>query len=159
MSEENESSNEGEGIKNLRSQYETLKSQNEQLLSELGTFKAAQRTTTVAGVLKAKGLDDAKAAKAAALYSGDDASEDAVGKWLDNYADVFGVAAPAAQNDNVERVSAASFGTTDTNQNGPTGRVLGAPDEIARALSTLPMEELVKLGYMPKPGIASARNR
>lgn len=161
MSEENESSNEGEGIKNLRSQYDAIKAEREQLAAELATYRAEKRQQSVAEALKAKGLDGAKAAKAAALYNGDDASEDAVGKWLESYADVFNVQSQSddSQNSDVQRVSAASFGTADSNVNGPKGRVLGDPDEIARSLQTLPMEELIRLGYMPKPGIAGARNR
>lgn len=161
MSDDNESSNEGEGIKNLRSQYEATQRELTEARERLSKFEAEHRQQTVAEVLKAKGLEGAKAAKAAALYSGDDASEDAVGKWLESYADVFNIqpAGNDAQAGNVQRVSEASFGTTDTNQNGPTGRVLGSPDEIGRAIQTLPMEELVRLGYMPKPGERGARNR
>jgi hypothetical protein len=153
MSDEN-ISDEGEGIKDLRKQYAEQKKANEQLATELAAFRAEKRTATVAEVLKAKGLP----AKAASLYTGDDASEDAVGKWVESYADVFGVTPQASVNDEnaaaAQRVSDASFGSGEgINSNGPSGqRVLGDPAEIERAIKSLPYDKLVELGYMPATG-------
>lgn len=143
---ENSDSN---GIANLRKQYEEQKKQNDQLLAELNSFRSEKRQATVAEVLKAKGVP----AAAARLYQGDDVSEDAVGKWLEENADVFG--APSRQVDPNEaaaaRVAAASFGNTAGVQQDPApGQVLGDPEQILHAINTLPYEELQKLGLMPK---------
>lgn len=153
MSDENDT-NEGNGIADLRKQYETLAKQNKTLLDEVSTYRAEKRQATVAEVLKAKGLP----AKAASLYSDEDVSEDAVNKWAEQYAEVFGVkqAADEAANKNAQdakRVSDASHGQPVEGVNPFTpGMVIGDPVEMEHAIRTLPYEELVRLGYMPKPG-------
>ena len=152
MSEEN-ITDEGEGIASLRKQYEATRKQNEELAKELAAFRNEKRQATVAEVLKAKGLPE----KAASLYSGDDVSPDAVGKWVSDYADVFGIkqeggAAQAADPNaaNAERVSAASFGAPGTEQFTP-GQPVGDPVELLHLMNTLPYEKLVELNLQPKP--------
>jgi hypothetical protein len=139
-----------EGIKNLRKQYETQAETIKALNAELETFRASQREGAVKSALKAKGLNE----KIAAFYQGE-ASEDAVSKWVDEYADVFGVQAPPAQDENAARaaaVNAASFGGNGFEPAmGAQGQVFGDPAKIAEAIKTLPYEELVKQGYMPDP--------
>lgn len=151
MSDENETheNSDSNGIANLRKQYEEQKKQNDALLAELNSFRSEKRQATVAEVLKAKGVSPA----AAKLYSGEDVSEDAVGKWLEENADVFG--APSKQIDPNEadaaRVAAASFGNTAGVQQDPApGQVLGDPEQILHAIKTLPYEDLQKLGIMPQ---------
>lgn len=157
MSDENDfTEDQGEGIKNLRKQYEALKKQNDELLGQLTTFQAEKRQSTVSEVLKAKGLP----ATAAKLYHGEDVSEEAVGKWLEEFADVFGV--KSNENDanaqNAQRVSAASGGVADSIATGEGKQpILGNPEEIANAIKTLPYEELQRLGYMPASGTLFSR--
>lgn len=156
MPEENFSGEESEGIKSLRKAYDAQKSQLDEALKELGTFRAERRQSSVADVLKAKGLP----ASAAKLYHGEDVSEEAVGKWLEEFADVFGV--KSNENDanaqNAQRVSAASGGVADSIATGEGNQpILGNPEEIANAIKTLPYEELQRLGYMPKSGTLFSR--
>ena len=153
MSGEYDDTNEGDGIASLRKQYEATRKQNEELAKELAAFRNEKRQATVAEVLKAKGLPE----KAASLYSGDDVSPDAVGKWVSDYADVFGIkqeggAAQAADPNaaNAERVSAASFGSPGTEQFTP-GQPVGDPVELLHLMNTLPYEKLVELNLQPKP--------
>lgn len=141
----------GEGIKNLRKQYETQAETIKTLNAELEQFRASQRESAVKSVLKAKGLNE----KVAAFYQGE-ASEDAVSKWVEDYADVFGIQPPAQDDDNAAKaaaVNAASFGGNGYEQPamGAQGKVFGDPAKIAEAIKTLPYEELVKQGYMPDP--------
>jgi hypothetical protein len=150
MSDEN-INDEGEGIASLRKQYEATRKQNEDLAKELATFRNEKRQATITEVLKAKGLPE----KAASLYSGDDVSEDAVVKWVSEYADVFGIkqegtTAQAADPNaaNAARVSAASFGAPGTEQFTP-GQPVGDPVELLHLMNTLPYEKLVELGLQP----------
>jgi hypothetical protein len=155
MSDENAPLDEGDGIKNLRKQYDETAKELKAAREELAKFQAEKRAVSVAEVFKAKNLPE----KAATLYQGEDTSPEAVSKWIEEYGDVFGVQAQtqAPANDPnaqaAQRVSQQSHGTVDSIQNGPVDTaVLGNPEEILRAIQTLPMDELVKLGYMPSDG-------
>lgn len=148
--ESESSSDGGEGIKNLRKQYEEQKKELETLRQEREQRLAAERQSKVAEILAAKGAP----AGAAKFYSGEDASEGAVGKWLEDNADVFGVKAPAQPDPNAEaaaRVAAASYGSPEVVSNQGNGRVIGDPEELARQIASAPYEELVRLGIMPDP--------
>lgn len=154
MSDENTNPGEGEGIASLRKQYETTAAENKRLAERLATFEAKDRQVTVAGVLKAKGLPE----KAASLYTGDDVSEDAVGKWVEQYGDVFGIKAQEGDGQQVvdpnaaaaARVAAASFGAAGTEQFTP-GQPVGDPEELLQLMNTLPFEKLVELKLLPDP--------
>lgn len=149
MSEENLPDEEGDGIKNLRKQYDAIKKERDEFATELDTFRAEKRVSSVAEVFKAKNLPE----NAAKLYTGSDTSPEAVGKWIEEFADVFNVKpVDDANAQNAQRVSDASFGAPDNEPAPQGGQVLGDPAEIQRAITTLPYEELVKLGYMPKQG-------
>jgi len=82
---DNTPDDEGEGIKNLRKQFAALKKERDAEQEELNKFRLGARTASVTGFLKAKGIPES----AAKLYTGEDTSEDAVGKWLEEYRDVF----------------------------------------------------------------------
>lgn len=152
MSEENDNvDTESEGVKSLRKQYDTIKKQNDELAAELNKFRAEKRTSTVADLLKAKGVPES----AASLYTNDDVSEDAVGKWVESYADVFGLGQQNGSNSSADlndmrRVSNASHGNADSTALDEVGHILGDPAELERAMQTLPFEELVKRGYIGK---------
>lgn len=150
-------SDEGEGIKNLRKQYEALKKQNEEQSKMLSEFLGEKRKATVGEILKAKGVSP----QAAALYSGEDVSEDAVGKWLESYAEVFKPAtqetAPPAlpQNDpnanNAQRVMESAFFTVaQPVVPAVDGRISGSPTDIARLLESGTREQLEAAGLIPK---------
>lgn len=147
--------NESEGIASLRKAHDKLKSELDSALKELGTYRAEKRSQTVGEYLKAKGVNPA----AAKFYTGDDTSEDAVGKWLEENKDLFPASSPSTTTSadpnllSVQRVAEASFGTVNSMQNGTdAARVLGDPEALAHAIRTLPYDELVKQGYMPPNG-------
>jgi hypothetical protein len=160
--------NDSDGIKNLRRQHKQAAAELKTAQDELAKYRAAERVQTVAEVLKAKGLPD----KVATLYQGSDVSEDAIVKWAEQYADVFGKSSTEGQSSqsgvnesnsqSAGRVNDASEGNVHPTQNpkGPSGRILGSPDEIQHALETWKYEDLVKAGYMPQDdGTLFARSR
>lgn len=157
MSDENQSG-EGNGIKNLREQYDAMKAQNEELMKELKSFRTEKRQSQVAEVLKAKGVP----AEAASLYQGEDVSEAAVVKWVEQYGAVFGVkqeqggqpaGAPDANAEAARRISGNSYGAVE-GSSAPTGGepILGDPAEMERFMRTAPIEELQKRGLFPVSG-------
>jgi len=157
MSEE-DLTQDSEGIKNLRKEFEALKKLNAERETELNKYRDAERSGNVAKILQAKGIDEARAVKTAKLYAGDP-SEDAVGKWAEEFADVFGVSAPAGDVNDANaqaatRVSGASHGSSNSGAGARTesGAVLGDPAELARYIRATPMEQLVAEGLMPQPG-------
>src|SRR3954464_4280343 len=82
--------------KGLREWAEKQAADNKALSDKLAKIEAAQRKTSIAEALKAKGLPE----KVAAFYPQDaDASEEAVAKWVQEYADVFGAAAPKTESE------------------------------------------------------------
>jgi len=81
MSDDEDLDNDSEGIKNLRKQFAELKKERTAEQEELSKFRLGARTTSVSTILKAKGIPES----AAKLYTGEDTSEDAVGKWLEEY--------------------------------------------------------------------------
>lgn len=156
MSNEDEFSDDSEGIKNLRKQFENLNKQNKELQEQLSTFQRRDRNKAVGDILKAKGVSE----KAAKFYDGEDTSEDAVDKWLADNGDVFGIKQQEsdANSDAVRRMADATYGSDYTVEATGQGAVVGNPEEIQRAIQTLPYDELVKLGYMPKvDGLFSGR--
>ena len=151
MSDEN-GTEDSAGIANLRKEFEARNKQLEALQAELNGYKAKERVVTVESVLKAKGLED-RATAVAKLYSGEDTSEDAVGKWLEENAAAFGVTQQSNQPDpNAQaaaRLAAASHGTASTTSIPQQQLPLGNPDELLHLMKTQPFEELQKLGLMP----------
>lgn len=148
---------EGEGIKSLRKQYDAMKKEKDEMAERLSKFEAAHRTATVAETLKAKGIPET----AASLYSGDDTSPEAVSKWVEQYADLFGGAKAPAENSPPDpnaqaaaRVSQASFGHPEAPSPQGNGQVLGDPAEIRRGIeSAASYDDLVKnYGFPPLAG-------
>lgn len=154
--DESNDSGAGDGIASLRKQYEQTQKELKALREENLAFKAKERTSSVASILKSKGLSE----KAAALYSGDDTSEDAVNKWIEDFSDVFGVKSASAtdQNSNdAQRVT--DFASGGGNEPGsaltPDGKVLGNPAEMEQLMRTLPVEKLVEMGWLGKDALRS----
>lgn len=149
-------SNSGKG---LRAQLEAALNERKELAERLAKFEAAQRKSTVAEILTAKGIP----ASAASLYNGEDVSEDAVGKWLEAHADVFkptatpdestseGADASDPNEDAAKRAIAAAFGLPSPVETKPGTKVVVNPEEKLRLMRTLPYEELVKRGWIPEP--------
>jgi len=162
MSEEtNQSGSDSEGIANLRRQYEQLQKDLKARDDELAGFRAEKRQSSVADFLKGKGLDAEKASKAAKLYSGEDTSEDAVGKWFEDYGDVFGAVSPQTQQASENAAAAAQI--TDFAQTGSAplaaasidGKVIGDPVELDRIMRTTPVAKLVEMGWLPESALRS----
>lgn len=150
MSDENDDAQGGEGIKNLRKEFEALKTQLKERDTELSGLRAEKRTRTVAEVLKAKGLPE----KAASLYNGDDASEEAVGKWLEDFGDVFGLKQQeqqqqAQQNAEIQRLQQAAFGTQPVVGQPPAGSFVVDPVEALQTMQSATYEQLVQQGFLP----------
>lgn len=151
MSKENEGDETG-GIANLRKEFEERGKQLEAALARLSEFETKERTDTLNTLLKAKGLEGR-----AKFYTADDISEDAVNKWADENAALFGVkstpSAPPSTPAGPTPVSRINDAMHDQQENlpGPSTDtiVYGDPEQIQHALDTLSYEELVKLGYMP----------
>lgn len=159
MSDDNDTvENEGEGIKNLRKQYEATAKENAEMRKQLDEFNKSRRQETVAGLLKAKGVP----ISAASFYTDDDVSEDAVGKWVEAHADVFQVKTDDtndeddANTQNAQRVTQNSFGAV---QNNVTPGKIHDPVEALRLIeSGMPYEELEKLGLVaPKSKMWGAK--
>lgn len=159
MSDDDYGTESSEGWKSIRKELDALKEANKAKDAELAKFQAAQNEAAVKAVLKAKGLPE----KVAGFYSGD-ASEDAVSKWLDENADVFGGTpgngggnpAPDPNALAAARLAAASGGSggNDEPALGANRRVYGDPTELAAKVNgnqRLPYAELVRLGIMPDP--------
>jgi hypothetical protein len=147
--------NDTNGVKQLRAHAKQTADALKEANARLAAFEARDRESTVKSVLKAKGLNE----KVASFYSGD-ASEDAVTKWVEEHADVFGVAAsttsggaaPDANALAAARAAAASGGNATSDPAvGDGKRIFGDPAEVQRLIQTLPYPELVRLGYMPDP--------
>jgi hypothetical protein len=147
MSEENEfDGNEGEGIKSLRKEFNALKKQNEEKDAALGKYQAARTQLGLHGPQGHSPEGQGTAEKAASLYTGDDVSEDAVGKWLESYADVFG-AAPQQQTSTTvidanaqaaQRTSEAAYENARARFRPARPGVHGDPDEL-RSDAALPV--------------------
>ena len=154
--DETDTSDASEAFKNLRKQHRQSAQELREAKEALAKYQAQERATTVREVLKAKGLPE----KVADLYSGTDVSEAAVVQWAEQYADVFGSNSSSGQssdnsnNGNAQsanRVNEATGGNVHPTQNpkGPSGRILGSPEEIQHAIDTWKYEDLVAAGYMP----------
>lgn len=147
--------NESEGIKSLRKQHKELTAKLAERDELLNKFLAKERTNTVAEVLAARGVNP----KAASFYTAEDASEDAVGKWLEENAEVFGIkqTAPPVNDPNADaarRVANASFGASDPT-NGWTlnnGVPTGDPEVLANLMKTQPISWLVANKFLPAEG-------
>lgn len=83
--------NEPNWVKELRKQNKELAKQNKALSEELGKFKTQARTSTLAELLQAKGVNP----KAAKFYPSDlEVNEENLAKWLTEEGDAFAPAEP-----------------------------------------------------------------
>jgi hypothetical protein len=84
--DEDETGENENGPKALRARLKALEKENRELKESNTTLTKQVRTRSVGDLVKAKGYNP----KVAALIPSDvDVSEDAITKWLDEYADVF----------------------------------------------------------------------
>ena len=142
--------NDSEGIKDLRKKFEDQANQLKALLEENSKLKADSRKSTVAELLKAKGVD----AKFAKLYNSEDASEDAVNQWAEEF---FGVTTAGSEEnneelDNIRAIQeATSGGTARTASRSENGAILGDPDALQKLMENAgSYEDLVKQLNFPK---------
>lgn len=90
----NDEGDQSQAMKNLRDAYKALKRENQTLKTQVEESSKATRKSTLTQLLKARELPD----KIAAFIPSEvEATEEAVGKWLEEYGDVFGVQPPAQQ--------------------------------------------------------------
>lgn len=83
--------NDSDLVKQLRKQLREATKAKADLEKEVGSFRAEKRSTTIADVLKAKGVNP----KVAKLIPTDlEPSDEAVAGWLEEWGDVFGVVQP-----------------------------------------------------------------
>jgi hypothetical protein len=81
-------------VKNLRAALRAKAKEASNYKAELDGVKTVSRKSTIENLLKARELDP----KIAAFIPSDmEATEEAVGKWLEEYGDVFGAKPPAQQ--------------------------------------------------------------
>ena len=81
-----------EGPANLRKALKRAERERKALLDELNQFKQAQREQSIKSVLESEGVNT----KIARFIPSDVSSPEQVKAWLNEYADVFGGAAPSA---------------------------------------------------------------
>lgn len=109
-----------------------------ELEAQLTSLSGAARERTVTEVLQARNLNP----KIAAFIPADvEATEDAVGKWLDEYGDVFGVATQAEPSEEEAQATLAQLRQIDTMASGlhvPPG----VTDLAAKIASVNSKEEL-----------------
>ena len=91
--DDDETTGDAQGVAALRAAYKKLQKENGELRKENDGLKGEQRTATVKSLVEAKGLNP----KIAALIPADVQGQEAVGKWLDDWADVFGVSPAGAE--------------------------------------------------------------
>lgn len=149
--------NENAGGKGLRAQLTAALAEKKDLADRLSKFETEHRTNTVSKIFSDKGLP----AKAAKFYTDEDISEGAVGKWLEENADLFGVVDASSQTStdepdensvNAQRVTQASFGNVHSVQETGDATIKGDLEEMTHLMKTASIEELQKLGYLPKDG-------
>lgn len=151
MSDATDNGDEGAGVADLRRKYEDQKKALGAALEKVSGFEAKERANSVTQILTSKGFKP----EHAKFYTADDVSEDAVGKWADENAPLFGLTKQTSEQDAnaaaAARAAGVSFGNVSSIQNSET-QVLGDPDALLKAIQTLPYDELVKQGIMPKEG-------
>lgn len=127
-------------MKTLRSKAKADAKRIAELEKQLQELSSANRSRSVIDVLSSKGLSNA--AKVAKLIPADvDPSEEGIGKWLDEYGDVFGLGASANDTPVVPDKDIAALNKMDAAvQAGqdPTG----VADLAARIAATQSIEEL-----------------
>lgn len=91
--DEEETQDESTGIRQLRAHLKELEKQIKTVTAERDELAGKQRQATVVEIVKSRNLPD----KVAALVPKDIGTDsEAVTKWLDEYADIFGAKAEAA---------------------------------------------------------------
>lgn len=100
----NESDNDSDLVRTLRSAIKTLKQENKQNAEALSSLRKENRTRTLADVLKDKGVSE----KAAKLFPADtEPTAEAVDEWLGEYGDLFGIEVKPQTSATQEQVAAA----------------------------------------------------
>jgi hypothetical protein len=87
--------NESELLKQLRKELKVKSKQMSEMESKLSDFEKGQRESVIKSVLESKGVNP-KIAKF--IPSDIETSPEVIGTWIDENADVFGVAVPAQEN-------------------------------------------------------------
>lgn len=122
----NDDANDSDLVKTLRKAIRTANAQLKEKDDALSSYSKKERASSLADVLKAKGLDNPKVTK---LYPADaETTPEAVDAWLTEFGELFGIAGDAgstadeATQDAARQISAASAAAP----NGSTSFDVGA---------------------------------
>jgi len=122
----------GNEVPDLRKAYNALKRQYKELESKYTETQKGLRERSVKDVLAAKGLSP----KIAALIPESITSQEEVDAWVDNYADVFGTPAPAADDATQDDTSADAAALGRINSAQSAGQSMsGSPDQMAALIA------------------------
>ena len=145
--------NDSAGIKSLREAHEASQKKVAEMEKLLSSYQAKERTTSVADFLKAKGISE----KVAGLYSGEDTSEEALNKWVEDFADVFNPQQTEEQRANAQSAARVAAATQGQSSLPPTasyrpGDVIPIGDvaEADHLMKTLTVPQLQEMGWLPK---------
>lgn len=120
---EDQRGNDSSAMRELRKADRAKAKRIAELESQLASLTGAERSRTVKEVLQARNLDP----KIATLIPSDvEATEDAVGKWLDEYGDVFGRPQERTLSDKEEQAVLAQMRQVDSLTDG-----LRIPPEVS----------------------------
>lgn len=134
-------------VKDLRKQLKEKAATEKALADKVADFEKRERTRNVASVLSAKGVNP-KVAKLVPEGVGED--EESVGKWLEDFGDVFGVKPDADTDGDHGQTS-----TVDTETQAATQRMMqttasgkapeSAHNETLTKLQNAPVEDVLKM--------------
>lgn len=114
-------------VRDLRKQLKAAKKEAAEAAAIASEFRAAQRQTSVAEALKAKGADP----RFAEFYAGEDSSEEAVNAWITSRADLFGIDTSDPVDEGTARAAAA---ISQASANAPAPN-LGTPADLNARLA------------------------
>lgn len=147
-------------LKDLRSQLKDKAKRERELSEQLAGLEAKVRERTVADVLSTKGVP----AKVARLVPADiGADEDAVGKWLEDYKDLFGTSEEKPDTESTEQPSGestvpaeAQAAMTKVAQTGASGVIpqSGYQEQLDKVRTATP-EELLAMIAEAQQGAAA----
>lgn len=130
-------------LRDLRKALKAEQAKNKTYAEQLEQLTKAQRSRTVSDVLKDKGLKSPE--KVAKLIPSDiEPTSEAVSKWLDDFADVFGLEAAADATPRVPSDDIDALRKMDAASNAALGKS-GAADIAAKIAAAQSPEELAAL--------------
>ncbi len=127
-------------VKDLRKQLKAAKTQSDEFAAVVAEFNKGKRATTVAAALTLKGARP----ELAKFYTAEDASDDAVGAWVLENAELFGIDTDSG----VDAETAAAADAISRATGSAPATKIGSNDDILHALKTLTRAQLVEKGLL-----------